>query len=220
MEEIRKHHNAEKRELIQRVCREGDAVLDVGCGFGGDLGKYKQCNVNLSACEPCEDALNEAKTRAKTHKIRVNFYLGDIMSTPNRKYDVVCYNFSIHYIFANEHLFMDSTREIGKRMKPGGKLIGIIPDSNQIIFKTPLNYGNGSFFVMKSTSNGQFGEKLFVNLEDTPYYEDGAKSEPIGHRDLLVTRLEKIGFRLQSWEPLSGNPISDLYSKFIFVYKR
>jgi hypothetical protein len=74
--------------------------------------------------------------------------------------------------------------------------------------------------VMKSTSNGQFGEKLFVNLEDTPYYQDGAKSEPIAHKDLLVTRLEKIGFRLESWEPLSGNPISELYSKFIFVYKR
>jgi len=220
MEEIRKHHNSEKRELIQRVCRGGDAVLDVGCGFGGDLGKYKQCKVNLSACEPLEDALNEAKTRAKTHKMRVNFYSGDIMSTPNRRYDVVCYNFSLHYIFRDENLFSDTIREISRRMKPGGKLIGIIPDSNQIIFKTPLNYGKDSFFVMKSTSNGQFGEKLFVNLEDTPYYQDGAKSEPIAHKDLLVTRLEKIGFRLESWEPLSGNPISELYSKFIFVYKR
>ena len=220
MEEIRKHHNSEKRELIQRVCREGHAVLDVGCGFGGDLGKYKQCKVNLSACEPLEDALNEAKTRAKTHNMRVNFYSGDIMSTPNRRYDVVCYNFSLHYIFRDEEFFRDTTREIGRRMKPGGKLIGIIPDSNQIIFKTPLNYGKDSFFVMKSTSNGQFGEKLFVNLEDTPYYQDGAKSEPIAHKDLLVTRLEKIGFRLESWEPLSGNPISELYSKFIFVYKR
>ena len=220
MEEIRKHHNSEKRELIQRICREGDAVLDVGCGFGGDLGKYKQCKVNLSACEPLDVALNEAKARAKTHKMRVNFYLGDIMSTPNRKYNVVCYNFSLHYIFRDENFFRDTTREIGRRMKPGGKLIGIIPDSNQIIFKTPLNYGKDSFFVMKSTSNGQFGEKLFVNLEDTPYYQDGAKSEPIAHKDLLVTRLEKIGFRLESWEPLCGNPISELYSKFIFVYKR
>ena len=142
------------------------------------------------------------------------------MSTPNRKYDVVCYNFSLHYIFANEHLFKETTREIARRMKPGGKLIGIIPDSNQIIFKTPLKYGKESFFLMKSTSDGQFGEKLFVHLEDTPYYQDGAKSEPIAHRDILVTRLEKIGFRLDSWEPMSGNPISDLYSKFIFVYKR
>ena len=220
MDEIRRHHNAEKRELIQRRCREGDAELDVGWGVGGDLGKYKQCKVNLSACEPLEDALEEAKSRAKTFKMRVNFYLGDVMSTPNRKYDVVCYNFSLHYIFASEDLFRNTTREISRRMKPGGKLIGIIPDSNQIIFKTPLKYGKESFFLMKSSSHGGFGEKLFVHLEETPYYQDGAKTEPIAHRDILVTRLEKIGFRLHSWEPLSGNPISELYSKFIFVYRR
>ena len=129
MEEIRKYHNHEKRELITRVCREGDAVLDVGCGFGGDIGKFKQCGVNLSACEPLEDALEEAKSRAsKVYKMRINFYLGDITSAPNRKYDVVCYNFSIHYIFQTEELFMQTTKEITKRMKPGGTLMGIIPD--------------------------------------------------------------------------------------------
>lgn len=220
MEEIRKYHNDEKRELITRVCREGHAVLDVGCGFGGDIGKFKRCGVNLSACEPLEDALEEAKSRAKTHKMRVNFYHGDIMAAPNRKYDVVCYNFSIHYTFANEDLFMKTTKEIAGRMKPSGKLIGIVPDSQQIIFKTPVKYGKDTFFMMKSTSNGDFGEKLFVQIEDTPYYADGPKSEPIAHRDIFVTRLEKLGFRLTAWEPLHGNPISELYSKFIFVYKR
>jgi hypothetical protein len=36
----------------------------------------------------------------------------------------------------------------------------------------------------------------------------------------LVTGLEDLGFKLQLWEGLSGNPISELYSKFIFVYDR
>jgi SAM-dependent methyltransferase len=221
MEEIRKYHNQEKRELITRVCREGDAVLDVGCGFGGDIGKFKQCGVNLSACEPLEDALEEARSRAsKVYKMRINFYLGDITSAPNRKYDAVCYNFSIHYIFQSEELFKQTTKEIARRMKPGGRLFGIVPDSQQVIFKTPLNYGKDTFFLMKGTSHGAFGEKLFVQLEDTPYYHDGPKIEPIAHRDLFVTRLEKIGFRLETWEPLHGNPVSELYSKFIFVYKR
>lgn len=221
MEEIRKYHNQEKRELITRVCREGDAVLDVGCGFGGDIGKFKQCGVNLSACEPLKDALEEARSRAsKVYKMRINFYLGDITSAPNRKYDAVCYNFSIHYIFQSEELFKQTTKEIVRRMKPGGRLFGIVPDSQQVIFKTPLNYGKDTFFLMKGTSHGSFGEKLFVQLEDTPYYHDGPKIEPIAHRDLFVTRLEKIGFRLETWEPLRGNPVSELYSKFIFVYKR
>jgi hypothetical protein len=29
-----------------------------------------------------------------------------------------------------------------------------------------------------------------------------------------------MGFRLELWEGLEGNPISEFYSKFIFVYKR
>jgi hypothetical protein len=29
-----------------------------------------------------------------------------------------------------------------------------------------------------------------------------------------------LGFKLHLWEGLTGNPISELYSKFIFVYDR
>jgi hypothetical protein len=104
-------------------------------------------------------------------------------------------------------------------MKPGGLLIGIIPDSEKIIMKTPLQDDMGNFFITKGSSYGGFGEKLFVNLIDTPYYKDGAKSEPIAHKDLLWGELEKSGFRLEEWSSLEGNQISDLYSRFIFHYK-
>jgi hypothetical protein len=105
-------------------------------------------------------------------------------------------------------------------MKPGGYLIGIIPDSEKIIFKTPLIDDMGNFFKMKEYGNGGFGEKLFVHLTDTPYYAEGPKAEPIAYKDHLVTQLEDLGFSLQLWEGLTGNPISELYSKFIFVYNR
>jgi len=77
----------------------------------------------------------------------------------------------------------------------------------------------GNFFKLKETSYGNFGEKLFVHLADTPYYADGPKSEPLAHKDLLITQLENMGFSMEKWEGLSGNSISELYSKFIFVYR-
>ena len=117
-------------------------------------------------------------------------------------------------------MFFDSLREIRKRMRPGGRLIGIIPDSEQIIMKTPLTDSLGNFFRTKFPPNGGFGEKLFVHLVDTPFYADGPRSEPIAFKDLLVTHLEDFGFKLELWEALEGNPISQLYSKFIFVYKK
>ena len=220
MEDIRRNHNDAKRELIQSVTREGYQILDVGCGFGGDLQKWHKCGANMSMCDPDPSALIEAKSRAKNMHMRVNFYEGDIHQCPNRKYDIVCYNFSLHYIFESKDKFLSSLREIRKRLKPGGRLIGIIPDSEKIMFKTPYKDELGNFFITKSKCTGWYGEKLFVNLIDTPFYADGAKSEPIAYKDLLVTHLEELGLSLELWEGLVGNPISELYSKFIFVYKR
>ena len=171
-------------------------------------------------CDPDEKSLEEAKSRAKNLKIRVNFYNGDIFNCPNRRYNVVCFNFSLHYIFASEKLFKESIREIKKRMKPGGKLIGIIPDSEKIIMKTPLQDDMGNFFKLKEHGNGGFGEKLFVHLIDTPYYSDGPKSEPVAYRDHRIHELESNGFTLTLWENLSGSHISELYSKFMFVYRK
>ena len=220
MEELRKTHNEAKRSLIEAVTREGNSVLDVGCGFGGDLQKWHRCGANISMCDPEPSALVEARSRAKNMRIRVNFYEGDVRACPNRKHDIVCYNFSLHYIFATKELFHASIREIRKRVKPGGHLVGIIPDSEKIVFKTPLVDDRGNFFKLKEHGNGGFGEKLFVHLVDTPFYADGPRSEPVAYKDLLVTHREDAGFTLLSWEGLEGNPISELYSKFIFVYSK
>jgi len=218
MEDLRRLHNDEKRSLIERYTFRGANILDVGCGFGGDLQKWVKMGVNINMCEPSLTALQEAKTRASNMKIPVKFYHGDIFKCPNIKYDIICYNFSLHYIFQTRELFFGTLREIKKRIKPGGIFMGIIPDSEKIIFKTPLNDSLGNFFKLKDTSNGNFGEKLFVHLIDTPYYAEGPKSEPLAHKDLLITQLEKSGFSMTKWESLNGNCISELYSKFIFVY--
>ena len=220
MDDIRKAHNNFKKDLIQKSTDNGDLVLDVGCGCGGDLQKWRHAGANINMCDPDEKSLEEAKSRAKNLKIRVNFYNGDIFNCPNRRYNVVCFNFSLHYIFASEKLFKESIREIKKRMKPGGKLIGIIPDSEKIIMKTPLQDDMGNFFKLKEHGNGGFGEKLFVHLIDTPYYSDGPKSEPVAYRDHLIHELESNGFTLTLWENLSGSHISELYSKFMFVYRK
>ena len=153
MEELRRLHNDAKRTLIESVAKTGYSILDVGCGFGGDLQKWAKMKVNINMCEPNEEALEEAKRRAKNMKIRVNFYHGDIHACPNRKYDIICYNFALHYIFKTREIFTSTLREIRKRLKPGGLFIGIIPDSEKVIFKTPYMDDRGNFFKMEKTSN-------------------------------------------------------------------
>jgi hypothetical protein len=218
MDVIRKLHNGFKRELIEQHVREGDHVLDVGSGFGGDLQKYRARGCRFAMCDPCPEALDEAKSRAKKMRIPVDaWYVGDITSTPKRRYDVVAYLFSLHYIFASRDLFFKSIRAIRDRVKKEGKLIGIIPDSEMINWKTPLKDELGNWFRIRNThADGGFGEKLFVELVDTPFYADGPKSEPIAFKDVLITELEKLGLRLVMWENLQGSEISQLYAKFVF----
>ena len=221
MDELRKNHNLEKRTLIEHVTRRNDAILDVGAGFGGDLQKWRERGARIHMCDPEPEALQEAKRRAQNLKIHANFYEGDIFNCPNRRFDIICYNFSMHYIFKTHDLFEKSLYEIRKRMKYGGKLIGIIPDSEQILFRTPYEDDIGNYFLLeKSAGYGGFGERLVVHLEDTPFYGDDAKVEPIAYKDLLITELERMGFRLDVWCSLQGHPISTLYSKFIFTYTR
>ena len=129
MEEIRQYHNLIKRQLIQSATQSGSSVLDVGCGFGGDLQKWTHAGVRtLDMCDPSAEALVEARSRASKMKIAPNFFHGDILACPtNKKYDIICYNFSLHYIFESYRLFKNSIRAIKDRLRTGGKLIGIIP---------------------------------------------------------------------------------------------
>jgi len=218
MEEVRKYHNLVKRHLIQSVTKAGSNALDVGCGFGGDLQKWQHCQARVDMCDPSSESLVEAQKRAAKLGMKVNFFEGDILSCPQKVYDVVCYNFSLHYIFQSRELFFKSIKAIRSRMKKGSVLIGCIPDSMSILMATPFRDEFKNFMKRgESTGYGNFGEKVFVQLADTPFYKDGPKSEPIAYRDLLVTQLEELGLRLSVWEPLQKYEISKLYSMFIFV---
>lgn len=219
MDQLRKLHNSYKRELIEYVCKENYEILDVGCGFGGDLQKWNKCRVVIHACEPDERALNEAKRRSKNMRIDTIFFNGDIMKCPYKKYDVICYNFSLQYIFNSKGLFFKTINAIRDRLKPNGKLVGIIPDSEYIIARTPLKDELGNYFLVIDIS-GYFGDTVDVYLTDTPYYNNGHIPEPIAYKDLLVTHLKELGLELELWEHLYGSQITEMYSKFIFVYSK
>ena len=233
METVRKLHNDAKRALIHAVVATGACkrALDVGCGRGGDLNKWKQTHVShVDMCDPDAESLAEAKSRAKNMGItNVRFYAGDISACPNVKYDAVCYNFSLHYIFENEKLFFNTIHNIKKRLKIGGKLFGCIPDSDRLIMMKNCTMcdTHGNYFIMKNNAGlGNFGEKVLVFLADTPFFGSKPNLEPIAYKDLLITHLSNLGIILESWEPLvaatdsvPGEEITKMYSKFIFVNK-
>jgi len=223
MEDLRKVHNNYKRNHINKwVTVPNSYVLDCGCGRGGDWWKWKACGVRVAAIDPDAESLEEAQTRAKAMRFDVWFLgQGDIRQAAFAgPYDVICYNFSLHYIFENEKTLAESLKAIKVALKPGGLLIGITPEKARAEAMAD-EFGNfkdklGNEFQIKN-------EKLMVRLTDGPFYADGAKEEPLLDGAILIQKLQTLGFNRLAWEPMAPSPtglISDLYTKFVFVNTR
>jgi hypothetical protein len=133
---------------------------------------------------------------------------------------MICYNFSLHYIFENEKTLEESLKAIKAALKPGGLLIGITPEKARA---EAMVDGSGNF---KDKLGNEFqikNEKLHVRLTDGPFYASGAKEEPLLDGPILIQNLKNLGFNRLVWEPMASRPtglISDLYTKFVFVNTR
>jgi ubiquinone/menaquinone biosynthesis C-methylase UbiE len=212
METLRRLHNQKKRELILGIVRPGNIVLDCGCGRGGDWHKWKVAGaLRIVGVDPDRESLVEAQRRADDMGLPVILIHGDIRDVHVNNFDVVCYNFSIHYILDS---LGESAKAIARAVKPGGYLIGITPDKARITeFTSPDTLGNTVETVDSS--------HISVRLVDGPFYADGAKTEPVISRPLLEHALRP-WFKLERWTPMlntSTGLISDIYSTFIFKRK-
>ena len=222
MEAVRRIHNNAKRSHITKYVRPGMKVLDVGCGRGGDILKWKERNISLTMGDPDRESLEEAKRRARGQRMQVRSFYGDIMKAPKEGFDCICFNFSLQYIFCNFNFMINSLVEITKRANRGCILLGCIPDSNFILSHTEYRDSLGNIMRRNPamTGFGNVGEKIEVMLADTPYYDGKFIPEPIAYRDVLMTWLENNGWFMQEWSPLLDTrqgTISDMYSKFCFV---
>jgi len=214
MDQLRRLHNQKKRELITRVVPPGAYVLDCGCGRGGDLQKWRDVNAIVFGVDPDEDSISEALSRREIlgMKHRVKFHVGDVfVGEKFGPFDIVCYNFSIHYIA--DHL-KESAKAIARATKRGGLLIGITPDLDLVkSFKSPDELGNTVEPIDSNT--------ISVRLVDGPFYAEGSRSEPVIDRATLEAALSP-WFECVSWKPMLDAPnglISDIYSTFIFSRK-
>lgn len=222
MEELRKLHNSCKRKLIIDWVHPGSFVLDCGCGRGGDWWKWRAVSAKVAAIDPDPESLAEAENRALDMGFGVWILgQGDIRHAAFAgPFDVVCYNFSLHYIFENEKTLHDSLKALKLAVSPGGLLIGIVPEKARA---EAMVDENGQF---KDRLGNEFqikNDELLVRLADGPFYADGAKAEPLLDGSILIQNLKNLGFDKLVWEPMLPTPnglVSDLYTKFVFRNSR
>ena len=219
-EHMRKMHNDAKRQMIQRWVLPGTKVLDCGCGRGGDFHKWKAARVHAFAIDPDEESLLEAEQRAHDMQFGV-WFLGQgsiIQAAFAGPFDVVCYNFSLHYIFEDDVTYRTSLKAIACSLNPNGLLMGVVPEKARAEALAD-QYGHFKDSLGNECAMLQGGRRLSVRLVDGPFYADGGREEPILDANVLIQDLKKFGLELVLWEPMLSEPtglISDLYSKFVF----
>ena len=218
MDKLRRYHNDLKRSFILKNVKHGSKVLDVGCGRGGDLQKWRAIGAHLTMCDPDNDSLIEARNRALIVFPECLFFKGDILIVPADRYDYVCYNFSLQYIFKDENYAKMSIQTIANMIKPGGKFIGVVPEAQKIL-DLPKKWKCIERGPSIGKDGPRYGEMILVNFEDGPYYSKGGIPEPLCYRSLLVRLCFEAGLVLVNWEPFSkekNGEITDIYSQFIF----
>jgi SAM-dependent methyltransferase len=204
----RQLHNRCKGDLIYKFVGPDTRVLDCGCGRGGDLHKWKKSQAReVIAIDPDEESIREARLRASESGSLVKILgTGDVRHVDG-PFDVVCYNFSLHYIVDS---FEESLEAINRVIVPGGLLIGIVPEKARAEMLT-----NGQPWIDTHGNTLEIKEgRLWVNLSDGPFYANGPREEPMLDGPEFIDRL---GFEVIMWEPMLPRPnglISDLYTKF------
>lgn len=150
--EIRKACNAVKRALIEQHVRDGDAVLDIGCGKGGDVGKLPR-GVRYVGVDSSSTAVEDARERWADLDVHVASFTNPLPpQLLKQSFDVLMCNFAAHYAFGSvEHVSGFFNNVCCARKQRGATLMGVTVDADALLARTPRDpphkFGSSLFSV-------------------------------------------------------------------------
>ncbi|XP_044743867.1 mRNA cap guanine-N7 methyltransferase [Chrysoperla carnea] len=169
-------------------------VLDMCCGKGGDLLKWRKGNIHHLICsdiasvsvEQCESRYkymferNNQGYNNRQQKFTAEFIPADLTKSRLReKYqdktielDLVSCQFSFHYSFESLQQAECMLQNASECLKPGGYFIGTIPDANELVARQrksgQTTFGNAIYNVTFRCDTDKppiFGAKYDFHLE-------------------------------------------------------
>ncbi|WVQ74535.1 hypothetical protein IAR50_004136 [Cryptococcus sp. DSM 104548] len=188
---LKKFNNWIKSVLIGKFAhRPRGKVLDVGCGKGGDLNKWKQARIALYVgIDLAEQSVEQAADRYQRlrNAFQGYFYAFDCFSNPlsdvlspelqaRDLYDNVTMQFCMHYAFESAAKARMMIENVSMYLRPGGVFIGTIPNSELLLERLEelpeddeqLTFGNSCYSVQFSQRRhtGIYGHEYRFYLED------------------------------------------------------
>lgn len=224
---LRNFNNIIKYMLIGKFSKPGDRVLEMACGKGGDLPKWKQANIqSYIGLDISESSIREAVKRHERSREQFEAYFlacdcfgGDIWQElsiflPGRlrfPVDVVSIQFALHYAFESEAKIRNTLKTILRALKPGGFFIGTIPSSDYIRYRLKKlkegerKWGNPVYsveFVNPPPLNGSFNLHPYGNTY-IYYLKDAVDHVPeyVVPFDILRSLADEYGLELRFKKP-------------------
>lgn len=136
--ELHMYHNLAKRQLLGAFARGANRLLDLACGRGGDVHKWKSFGIaHVTGLDASLESICEARRRSKAAKCPPTyvFHQCDLRhgwDADVPKFDVVTCMFALHYFFESEESAHSLMRTVARHLAPGGCFVGIVPDALQV----------------------------------------------------------------------------------------
>jgi 2-polyprenyl-3-methyl-5-hydroxy-6-metoxy-1,4-benzoquinol methylase len=142
-----------ENQLAYDEIKQGDKVLDIGCGIGNFLSRANEKTNEVYGLELNEKAVGECRKRGLTV---FNELIQEHSATRENFYDVVCMFQVLEHVYEVKD-FLEASLKV---LKPGGKIIIGVPN-NEPYF---LGYDKYCTLNLPPHHMGLWNKKVFHNL--------------------------------------------------------
>ena len=187
--------------------KQGNSLLDVGCGQGRYSLAFAKAGVNVTGYDTSDVLLSEAKRISATMELSVKWVLGDMREIPfENQFDAVTSMDALGF-FEEDADNQKAITQMAKTLRPGGHLAMLVVNGFRIL-------NNFQRFTLEEQ------EGLIVEIEREPLPERKAVREELSFKNINGESTYERYQRLYSAEELSelvnnsGFAIRNIFSNF------
>lgn len=136
---LKTYHNDVKRDLLHIYAMYAPSVLDIGCGRGGDMQKWRDCRISrVDAYDISPVEIEEAQRRygfLQAPGCTYTFSVADFSKPVTlglEQYHVATAMFCLHYFFASDEILTTFLTTVASALVDGGVFIGCCLNSRRV----------------------------------------------------------------------------------------
>lgn len=164
---LRSFHNFIKRTLLEVYSKKESTLLDLACGKGGDILKWKLLGLKVDGYDINKRSIKIANKRKKGSD-NIKFHILDLskeLIKCTEQYDTATCFFALHYFFQSEQTLNNFFTNVSNCLKPGGYFIGTILDGSKI--KESVITKDWRIEKLNKKSEGYYNNAIKVFIRNT-----------------------------------------------------